>query len=299
MRNIMLVGGLAVLMALAPPTQVRADTGRTLTGELVVLNGSKSQFRLVGHGGPFTAPSGTSLERFDGKTVQVELGAGNRVVSLQEVPVPINPVEHGLSKVRGELVVVDPVARRFTVAGDSQTYTAPPPLDVTAYAGKIVEFTTDQNGRVTEFHVVASQPYGYAPPYPAAGSGTYVPPYPPPASGTQYNTYGTTSGTYDTYGTAPAYPAAGMTTCTYAGQPYSAGAAICQAGSQYRCNLGQWQNMGTACGSDAKQTNVPPGEPRPCIVGGATVANGSGICRDGSTLRCEDGTWINTQIACR
>jgi hypothetical protein len=285
MKSLMLAAAFVSWTVLVQPTHAVADT---VTGELAVLNGSKTQFRVVGHGGTFTAPAGTPLERLDGRNVQVELSSSGKVSAIHEVPVPVNPVEHGFQTVRGELVVVDPVNRRFTIAGDNQTYTAPPPIDVAAYAGKLVEFKIDESGRVTEFRAVGASPYGYAPPYPAPASG--------PQSGT-YNSYGTAP---NTYGAAPSNPPpAAATTCTYAGQPYSAGAAICQAGSQYRCNLGQWQNLGTPCDADAKQLNVPVGEPRSCVVGGATVANGSGICRDGSTLRCEDGTWINTQVACR
>jgi hypothetical protein len=278
-----LIAGFMVFAALVQPADVRADTGRVLTGELVVLNGSNTQFRIVGYNGTFTAPAGTPLHQLDGHPVQVDLASSGKVLAIHDTPIPINPIEHGAVTVRGEMVVVDAVARRFSVAGDTQTYSAPPSMDIAAYAGKLVEFKVDETGRVTELHLVGTPPYGYAPPYPAA-----------PAAGTRYdtnNTYGSTAGY-----SAPAAPS---TSCTYAGQPYSAGSAICQAGSQYRCNLGQWQNLGSACTADAKSVNLPPSEPRACIVGGATVANGSGICRDGSTLRCEDGTWINTQIACR
>jgi len=292
MRVFLLICGFVVWAAVAQPALVGADTGRVVTGELVVLNGSRSQFRIVGHNGAFTAPSRAPIEQLDGKNVRVELSSSGRVISITEVPVPLNPIEHGMQTVRGEMVVVDPVARRFSVAGDTQTYTAPPAVDLALYAGKMVEFTVDENGRVTELRVVGSPPYGYVPPYPnAAGAGQYVPPYPPPADAARYNTYDSTTGY--------AAPPPASSSCSYAGQPYSAGASICQSGSQYRCTLGQWQNLGTQCSADAKPVYLPPGEPRPCMVGGATVANGSGICRDGSTLRCEDGTWINTQIACR
>jgi len=283
MRVLMLLAGFIVLAALAQPAHVRADTGRVLTGELVVLNGSNSQFRIVGYGGHFTAPAGTPLHQLDGHTVQVDLSSGGKVLAIHDTPVPINPVEHGAVTVRGEMVVVDPVARRFSVAGDTQTYSAPPSADLALYAGKLVEFKVDETGRVTELHVVGTPPYGYAPPYPA-----------PAPAGTRYDTY-------NTYGTTTGYaaPEPAITSCTYAGQPYSAGSAICQAGSQYRCNSGQWQNLGSPCTADAKPIYLPPSEPRPCIVGGATVADGSGICRDGNTLRCADGTWINTQVCCR
>ena len=125
MKLIMLVTGFIVwAVLLIQPAHVRAESARVLTGELVA-QGSKTQFRVVGHNGSFTAPSGTPLDRLDGRNVQVEPSSDNRVLAIQEVQVPINPVEHGMSTVRGELVVVDPVARRFSVAGDNQTYICP------------------------------------------------------------------------------------------------------------------------------------------------------------------------------
>ncbi len=36
-----------------------------------------------------------------------------------------------------------------------------------------------------------------------------------------------------------------------------------------------------------------------CEVGGATLANGSSICRAGVTFRCSDGSWVNVGTACR
>jgi Protein of unknown function (DUF1496) len=35
--------------------------------------------------------------------------------------------------------------------------------------------------------------------------------------------------------------------CYYAGQEYSDGAQMCQAGWVMRCNSGQWQNTGQRC----------------------------------------------------
>ena len=262
--RILLVAGLFICGAVYSPA--RAETGREIQGELVVLKGSTHQFRIVEHPGTFTAPPGTPLEQLDGKNVRVELSSNGRVASIQEVPVPINPVEHGLSSVRGELVVTDAINRRFTVSGDNQVYTAPPNVDIAAYSGKMVEFKVDQNGRVADLRLVSSAPassYG-SPPY-----GAYAPP--PPTN-----------------------------TCTYGGETYSAGAAVCQSGMQYRCDGSQWRSLGTTCQPpDIRDAKLPPSPPRPCIVGGATVASGSGICREGTTYRCDDGTWINAQTACR
>jgi hypothetical protein len=35
------------------------------------------------------------------------------------------------------------------------------------------------------------------------------------------------------------------------------------------------------------------------MVGDATVASGSSVCRDGTAFRCDDGAWLNVRTACR
>lgn len=35
--------------------------------------------------------------------------------------------------------------------------------------------------------------------------------------------------------------------CEYAGNSYSDGAVICQNGTEYRCNDGSWEILGTPC----------------------------------------------------
>ena len=94
MRSLMLAATIAICAVFVQPTHAGADTGRVLTGELAVLNGSRTQFRVVGHGGTFTAPPGTPLDRLDGHNVQVELSSSGAVSAIHEVPVPVNPVEH-------------------------------------------------------------------------------------------------------------------------------------------------------------------------------------------------------------
>jgi hypothetical protein len=92
----------------------------------------------------------------------------------------------------------------------------------------------------------------------------------------------------------------GGPSCSYRDQIYSAGAAICQFGTQYRCEGSQWQSLGIACQvSNARDLNASTQLPRACVVGDATVDDGSGICRDGATSRCSDGAWIDTRTACR
>ena len=134
------------------PVASAAQYGRTLTGELVHTSGN--QFRIVGVGSGFTAPSGTPLSALDGKTVQVELSPDGRVTQITEVSVPINPVAHGWSTVRGQVAVTNPPLRTFTFAGDTQSYTAPASIDVTLYNGKFAEAKLDENGNVTELHLV-------------------------------------------------------------------------------------------------------------------------------------------------
>jgi hypothetical protein len=261
LRVLILALSIAVAGALVNTTLASAaEYGRTLTGELVYRSGN--QFRIVGVGSGFTAPSGTPLASLDGKTVQVELSPDGRVTQITQVTVPINPVLHGWSTVRGQVAVANPYARTFTFAGDTQTYTAPASVDIALYNGKYAEAKMDENGNVTELHLV---------------------PGPPPQA---YNPYS---------------PPVAVTGCTYNGETFSTGSAVCQSGTQYRCDGVNWQSLGTTCqplvAGDAPR--LPPNAPRSCVVGDATVANGSSICRTGTTFRCDDGAWINMQTACR
>jgi hypothetical protein len=229
-----------------------------------VIDGSSNHFRIVGQGGTFNAPAGTSVVGLDGHTVQVEVSSGGYVTSIAEVHVPIAPVTHGWSTVRGQLVVTDATGRRFSFAGDTQSYIAPPAIvDVAPYAGKMVEIKLDETGQVTDFQMLP----GSVLPAPASLN-TYPNPYPI------------------------------STTCSYRGEMFTAGAAVCQAGTQYRCDGSTWQSLGISCVStEGMRVSLP--SPRECAVGGATVASGSGVCRNGTTYRCDDGAWINIQTACR
>jgi hypothetical protein len=38
--------------------------------------------------------------------------------------------------------------------------------------------------------------------------------------------------------------------------------------------------------------------PSTCVVGGATVADGSSICREGTAYKCSYGQWVNLGTAC-
>jgi hypothetical protein len=243
--------GFASMLCVALVFSDSPANARTLEGELVVTT-PPNHFRIVGQSGSYVGP--TSVVALDGHTVRVETSQNGKVTQITEIPVPINPVVHGESSVRGQLVVTDAATRRFSFAGDSQTYVAPPAIDVGSYAGRMVEITLDENGQVTAFRPV-------------------------PGAGTSFN-----------------QPVA-VPPCSYDGQGYSAGAVVCQSGTQFRCDGFQWQDLGSPCGAKGAMTG--PSSPRSCVVGGASVASGSGVCRDGTTFRCTDGTWISTQTACR
>src|SRR5215472_5050280 len=92
-------------------------------------------------------------------------------------------------------------------------------------------------------------------------------------------------------------PALSVGSCIYSGQTFSTGASVCQYGVQYRCDGTQWHSTGVTCERSAAYdtTLPPPVSPRDCVLGDATVANGSGMCRGGITYRCDDGNWVNLQ----
>lgn len=258
LRVLTFAASLCALIILSVETG-RADTGRFVTGELVSTSGN--QFRIVGQPGTFTAPAGIDVRSLDGKTVEVELGSGGRVAQIVPRPVPINPVTHGWSTVRGQLAVIDPLNGKFTFAGDNEAYLAPSTINISSYSGQMVEAKLDENGKVIELNPVGPVPV-------QAG--------------------------------VPAAPAVG--TCSYSGQSYSAGAAVCQSGNQYRCDGTHWQSLGIACrtgAADAPANPVGVVSSRSCAVGDATVANGSSVCRAGATYRCDDGAWINIGTPCR
>jgi hypothetical protein len=237
----------------------RAESDRVITGELVVLPGSTSQFRIVGHSGAFSAPAGVDVTALDGKTVEVEV-AGGKATQIVPRPVPINPVAHGWSTVRGVLETRDALNGRFTFHGDDQTYTAPSGVNVSVYDGKMVEAKLDETGRIVELIPVG------------------------PAPAQAVNPAGAPSGS-----------------CSYGGATYSAGAAVCQSGTQYRCDGNQWQSLGVTCTATAADAPLNAGvrSPRSCAVGDATVASGSSVCRQGTTFRCDDGAWLSLGTACR
>ena len=99
-----------IVLALLVFSSPAGASDRVLHGELVVLKGSSSQFRIVGTDGTFTAPAGTPLTELDGKAVNVEVSNG-RVTQITEQTVPITPVTSGFETIRGQLVLRDPSAQ--------------------------------------------------------------------------------------------------------------------------------------------------------------------------------------------
>ncbi|MBP1687559.1 MAG: hypothetical protein H6Q33_3702 [Deltaproteobacteria bacterium] len=87
--------------------------------------------------------------------------------------------------------------------------------------------------------------------------------------------------------------------CRYQDSTYSHDSTVCQSGTQYRCDDGQWRSLAVACtgGGDGATRTAPAG--RACLYNGATVATQSTICRSGTTFRCEDGEWRNLGSTCQ
>ncbi len=136
---------------------------RTVSGELVVLEGSSNSFRIVGQPGTFRAPSGIPIGTLDGRPVDVELSDDGRVLQISERNIAITPLTSGWSTVRGQLQIVDPMSRTFSMAGSPQVYSAPATLDIAPYAGQWVEARLDNDGRVTGLTLVAAPPQPAAP----------------------------------------------------------------------------------------------------------------------------------------
>lgn len=179
---------------------VAAAGARVLTGELVVTNAAKNQFRLVQHQGFFTAPAGTSVEALGGKPVQVELGLDGRVVQITPMQIHVEPITHGFEVVSGELLQRNPATHTFTLAGDDRTYVAPKGIDVGSYVGRTVEVRLDEQGQVMNINLVAR------------------------------------------FGDVPM-----SRKCMFDGASVSSGSSICRDGRTLRCTDGEWVDAGTPC----------------------------------------------------
>jgi hypothetical protein len=179
----------------------------------------------------------------------------------------INPVAHGWSTVRGQVAVTNPAARAFTFAGDTQIYTAPASIDVTLYNGKFAEAKMDENGNVTELNLVPASPQASIP---------------------------TTRRWLVRMARRSLRPAAHTTARSFH--------RFCSLSVRHTVSLRRYQlgDLGTTC-QPLVAGDAPAPTQRAARASSVTpaVANGSSICRTGTTYRCDDGAWINMQTACR
>lgn len=271
---------------------------REISGELVILKSGNRQFRIVDHGGSFTAPTGISLDDFDGKPVRVTLGSDGRVLAITEKPIETNPMMRHYQIVTGQLVVSNAAAGAFTITGDGRPFLAPPGLDVRPYANQMVDVFLDEQGQVKSIDRAkgAALPSGYVPPpltNPVCtyNGQSYADSMLLCQSGTRYRCE---TGVWRSIGGPCA--ATSDLTCQRDGASYAAGSTRCDRGSQLRCEDGVWRDLGTQCAADVTMASS---QPRSCIVGDATVASGSSICRSGVTYGCTDGRWNDLGTACR
>ena len=79
--------------------------------------------------------------------------------------------------------------------------------------------------------------------------------------------------------------------CSYKGTPYSHGSAACQAGTQYRCDDGEWKALGVACSEKLA-------EGAGCKFGGEAYSSGSVSCQSGTRYRCDDAVWKSLGVTC-
>jgi hypothetical protein len=157
-RIISIITVIGLFLVLRAPAVAYAGTtasDRVLTGELVVTNAARNQFRLVEQRGSFTAPAGTALEALEGKPVEVELGRNGRVLRISQMPIHFEPITHGFDVISGELVLRDPVTRTFSIAGDNRTYVAPYRINIGQYAGQMVQMRIDEQGRIMDITSLA------------------------------------------------------------------------------------------------------------------------------------------------
>ena len=231
-------------------SRAQAYTGHdrdVLTGELVVTDAAKNRFRLVGHGGSFTAPASTSVEVLDGKPVAVEFARDGRVLQITEEPIPVDPITKSYEIISGQLVLSDAMLRTFMIAGDNRVYVAPPGVDIGLYAGRMVEVRVDAQGHVMEIGPAAGAAAPLSGPCPYAGQGYYDGAL-VCQSGTQYRCE---AGVWRSLGFAcPSNDTTAsrwLRTCVLGDATVASGSLVCRNGTTFRCADGAWVNVGTAC----------------------------------------------------
>jgi hypothetical protein len=244
---------LLLLLGLAVSPQVSQAGGdrfttygdRFLTGELVITGANR--FRLVDHGGSFTAPAGTSLLDFDGKPVRVEFSRDGRALQITEMPIHYEPITHDEEFLSGELIVQDAAMRSFAIAGDSRTFVAPSGIDVGRYAGQMVEIRLNE-GRVADIQPTA-RPGGSAVFTTCSYNGQgYAEGAITCQAGYQYRC---DEGTWRSAGTACGFDGAtssrGLRNCMVGGVSVASGSSVCRDGTTFQCVNGEWVNAWTAC----------------------------------------------------
>lgn len=272
--------------------------GHEISGELVILKTGNRQFRIVDQPGSFTAPSGVSLEEFDGKPVRVELGSNRQVLSITEKSIETDPMMRHYQIITGQLVVNNAASGAFTITGDGRPFLAPLGVDIRPYANQMVDVFLDEQGKVKSIDRAKS----------SMGPSDY-PPAVLPSTGCAYNgrSYGDgmmvcqVGARYRCDGgmwrsLAGPCAASSEQPCLQDGVMHTPGSTRCYAGSQLVCDNGIWRDVGTACVSDVTTAQA---RARSCLVGDATVASGSTICRSGVTFRCADGNWNSIGTPCR
>jgi hypothetical protein len=85
----------------------------------------------------------------------------------------------------------------------------------------------------------------------------------------------------------------GDDSCQYKETRYSHTSVVCQSGSQYRCDDGQWKGSGIACAEHPLVTA------KSCTLNGSLYSPGSAKCESGTEYRCDDGVWRSLVVACR
>src|SRR5262245_2348490 len=70
--------------------------------------------------------------------------------------------------------------------------------------------------------------------------------------------------------------------CFFKGKMFSDGATACQAGSQFKCDDGDWKALKKPCADE------PMAASKNCEFRGISYSTGSASCQEGVQHRCED-----------
>lgn len=81
--------------------------------------------------------------------------------------------------------------------------------------------------------------------------------------------------------------------CPFRGSFFLDGGKVCQDGTVYRCDNGEWEALKEACTS---ATTL--GAADPCQLNGITYSTGLASCQAGIQSRCDNGVWKATGLNC-